>query len=315
MPDSPYLCQVAFSVTNLKRTHGFYQQLFGFRPAGGTEDFRGPVASMVQGLPDAASVCWWLVGAQDFLQLEMFQFESPPVRGLAADWRPCDVGYTTVGLLVADFEAVLDGLEDAGVEPVAPPFGVPGARRVCIRDPEGVLVELMEDDPLAARPDSFVRPELGVAIRSVTLSVPDVAKAKRFWRDTLECAEVMDLTLHTPGHERVWGLAGAQRETVLLSAGEVLIELVQYTDPAGKPWPEGYQISDQGLLNVALGFRDKAEFDRVYGRIIDAGYTSNSEPIDFGSAAVVYMSDDQGFSVELLYCDPAMDAGLGFEPE
>ena len=35
----------------------------------------------------------------------------------------------------------------------------------------------------------------------------------------------------------------------------MLVELVQYTDPPGRPWPPGYRISDQGLLNIAFGFR------------------------------------------------------------
>ena len=90
------LSQIAASVTDLRRTQRWYREVLGLEPAGGTNLFAGPVASMVQGVPRAASTCWWLVDRQDQFQLELFEFRSPPVRRLPPDWRPCDVGYTTI---------------------------------------------------------------------------------------------------------------------------------------------------------------------------------------------------------------------------
>src|SRR5204863_9652986 len=85
------LAQIASSVTDLRRTQRWYRDVLGLEPAGGTNLFAGPVASMVQGVPRAASTCWWLVDRQDQFQLELFEFRSPPVRRLPPDWRPCDV--------------------------------------------------------------------------------------------------------------------------------------------------------------------------------------------------------------------------------
>ena len=102
---------------------------------------------MVQGVPRSASTCWWLVDRQDLFQVELFEFRSPLVRRLPRDWRPCDIGYTTVSFWVADFEAALERAAAAGTAPLSDPVGEPGARRACVRDPDGVLVELMEDDP------------------------------------------------------------------------------------------------------------------------------------------------------------------------
>ena len=124
--DAPPLCQVAFSVTDLRRTHTWYRDVFGFLPAGRTSLNRGPLASLVQGLPRAASTCWWLVDQQEFFQLEIFQFASPPVRPKPVDWRPCDIGYTLVGLHVADFAETLDRLRRRGVEPLTQPIGPRG---------------------------------------------------------------------------------------------------------------------------------------------------------------------------------------------
>ena len=45
----------------------------------------------------------------------------------------------------------------------------------------------------------------------------------------------------------------------------MLVELVQYTEPAGRPRPPGYRISDQGLLNIAFGFRGAPNSRRPTG--------------------------------------------------
>jgi catechol 2,3-dioxygenase-like lactoylglutathione lyase family enzyme len=314
MIDQPPLCQIAFSVMNLRRTYRWYQDAFGFVPSGGTRLFRGPLASRVQGLPNAASTCWWLVDQQDFFQLEMFQFASPPVRRLPGDWRACDIGYSMVGLHVADFEATLARLAAARVQLLTEPLGPAGARRACVRDPEGVLVEVMEDDPRLAPALPRLRPEIPVAARSITLSVPDLERSRRFFGDTLGLPEVPRVRLHGPEHEELWGLGGAQRQSLVLSAGELLVELVQYSEPKGKPRPEGYRISDQGLLNIALGFRRKADFDAAYARCLAAGHKGNWRPLNLGAWSVVYVNDDQGFSVELLFVRPWYDRPMGFRP-
>jgi catechol 2,3-dioxygenase-like lactoylglutathione lyase family enzyme len=310
----PPLCQVALSVADMRRTHAWYRGVLGFAPAGGTSLFAGPLASAVQGLPRAASTCWWLVDRQDRFQLELFEFRSPPVRPVPPEWRPCDIGYTTVGIHVADLDAALERAGAAGTDAIGVPIGAPGARRVCLRDPDGVMVELMEDDPrvtvLRARP----RPELPVVVRSVTLSVPDLDRSRRFFADVLGLGVLDGTSLHHPEHEALWGLDRAERTAVVLSAGDFLVELVQYSDPIGRPWPEGYRISDQGLVNIAFGFRSREALREAYRRCRAAGYDSNSRPLSLGAWSVVYVDDDQGFSVELLHVAPWFERWIGFAP-
>src|SRR6476619_787388 len=141
------LSQIAISAADLRGTQRWYREVLGLASAGGTNLFAGPIASMVQGLPRAASTCWWLVDRQDLFQIELFEFRSPLVRSLPRDWRPCDIGYTTVSFCVADLERTLERAAAPGTAPLSDPVGEPGARRACVRDPEGVLIELMEDDP------------------------------------------------------------------------------------------------------------------------------------------------------------------------
>ena len=310
----PHIAQVAFSVMDLDKTHAFYR-LLGFEPAGGTAGFRGPVTAKVQGLPESASICWWMVDQRGFMQLELFAFERPPMRGLPTDWRACDIGYTTLGVHVGDFDGVIGALAAAGFTTLTPALGLDGARRVCVRDPDGVLVEVMEDDPRPVGASPRVRPEIGAVARYVTLSVPDLARARRFWVDTVGLEEAHDVRLHDSEHEALWGLAGADCERLLLWANDFLVELVCYAEPLGRPWPQDYRISDQGILNVALGTRDMAEMRALYDALMKAGYSSESDIFPIGDGGCVYCRDDQGFSLELLCsADPDMDERVGFKP-
>ena len=149
----PSLSQVAFSVVDLAATERWFREGLGFLPAGGSRmRMRGPLASSVQGLPRVASTCWWMVGRNDFFQLEMFQFERPLARLMPHDLRPCDIGYTRIGVWVADFDGTLAGLERLGSSTAHRP-GRPrrGASRVRSQSGWGVSSRSWRTTPSCGR--------------------------------------------------------------------------------------------------------------------------------------------------------------------
>ena len=90
-PFVPRLNQIALSVADLRLTERWFREGLGFVPAGGSRlAMRSPLASRIQGLPRAASTCWWLVARNEVFQLELFQFEKPLAKLMPADFRPCD---------------------------------------------------------------------------------------------------------------------------------------------------------------------------------------------------------------------------------
>jgi catechol 2,3-dioxygenase-like lactoylglutathione lyase family enzyme/uncharacterized protein YndB with AHSA1/START domain len=297
------LCQIAISVSDVQKSQRWYRDIFGYQESGGTYMFIPLLGSAdVQGLPDATSVCWWLMDRQDFFQLELFEFSKPAPQPMPPDWRPCDIGYTTVGIHVADFDGTLERLARRRVPLMADPMGEPGSRRVCVRDPDGVLLEIMEDDPRTV--DRRSRPyDVPVATRFITVSVSDLAQARRTWIEVLGLPEEHNVVLHTSEHERLWGLDGASRESFLLHGGDMFIEVVQYTDPVGKPWPAGYRISDHGLLNIAFGLRSLSGQEQLVQRCIEAGVTPNTTKPTIVKKLwyATYVNDPMGFSIELLY--------------
>jgi catechol 2,3-dioxygenase-like lactoylglutathione lyase family enzyme len=232
---------------------------------------------------------------------------------MAVDMRPCDIGYTRIGVWVADFDQTLARLGRMGSPPLSTPIGVAGARRVCVRNPDGVYVEIMEDDPLLGAGLAADRADCPVALRSVTLSVPELPRSEAFFSRGLGL-EHSDAALRTAEHEALWGLQGAQTRRSVVGAGSVLIELVQYLDPVGHPRPPGYRISDQGILNVAFGVRSWRDHRRLHHRARAAGARENCRPVYLPGGGVVYVNDPDQFSVELLWMSPASEQRWGFRP-
>ena len=265
----------------------------------------------VAGLPEASFDVWCLVGRQAFLQIEMFEFGLPHARPIPEQWRPSDIGYSTLGVRVEDLDSTLERLAAIGDRPLTAPLVDERGRRVCIRDPNGILVELVEDSFHSSdtRPEAdMVRPE----IVSVTLSVASLDRARAFWVDVIGC-QLGGQNLHTPEHEALWGLEGAVCERAVLRSGKLALELVEYSSPRPRPRPAEHRISDHGILNVAIGSTDKGAFDSLYARVLNAGLRANTEPWTVpGVATVVYLCDEEGFSVELLHVPPAALGRMGF---
>ncbi len=308
------LCQIALSVTDLRRSVDWYHRALQLQPAGTIRQKMTDGPAPVPGLPECSLHVWCVVDRQEWMQFEIMEFERPRMRSLPADWRPSDLGYSTIGLHVEDFDATLARLNRTSGRLLTDPLDHPGHRRVCLRDPDGILLELMEDDVRAVEPRGRPHDVVPTAVRSVTVSVASLERARRFWIDGLGCQEA-SVTLHCPEHEQLWGLAGARRDSLTLWAGDVLIELVRYESPAWRARPAGYLISDQGILNVAFGCQNRDEFKATYARLIRLGFRPNSAPWSVpGRATVVYFTDDQGFSVELLYVEPDGMEYMGFVP-
>lgn len=309
----PRIVQLAFCTPDIAGTVRRYCEVFGFADAGG-RTFWGPWLAGIQGLgDDAATVLWWLVGRQDLVQLELFCHTTPPLRPRAADWSAADLGWAGWSLTVPDFDAALERLAATGIETITAPVVHEGLRRVCFRDPDlAVVVEVLEEGtatPGGIRPRHY---ELAPAVVSVTLSVADLDRARRFLVDTAGLVPAADL--HPPGLEALRGLPGARRDAFTVRGGDVLLEVVRYAESRGRPRPADARLSDQGIMNVALGHRERTRSDALLERIRAAGHHVSAELPDT-PAGGVYVTDDQGTSFEIVAQPREFDADFGFTPQ
>ena len=295
-----------------ERSRDWYQHGLGFLPSGSL----APTADMsaAQGVAGArVRNLQWLVDSQDFVQLEIFEYSSPPVRPLRADRTPSDIGYARVGVWVAEFDAALARLARLGARPVGPLTGPPAARRAYVFDPDGIMVEVMEDFVPAPGSRPLVRPWAGVALRAVTASVPDLDISLRFFRDAIGMTEIPDVVLRTAAQEPAGGREQTPRRRALLAAGQLWLELAQYGAAGGRPRPADYQITDQGILNIAVASRTPEGYLDLRDRVSAAGYRVHAE-ISREHLRIQYALDPQGFSVEMGYFDAVRDPIAGFCP-
>ncbi|RYD54382.1 MAG: hypothetical protein EOP60_07710 [Sphingomonadales bacterium] len=303
------LIQIGMNTSDHPASLELFSEAFGFRNAGG-QVILGDLIQ-IQGLDRSAhAMMWWLVGAQPRLQLEFFHHTRPPQRPLPVDWRPCDLGWSRFGIAVERFDHALAEMARRGIVPIAGIMTVQGLRRCAYRDPYiGVIVEVMEDgEALRARTGR----EAGPALVYAAASVSDLAGARDHYTRVLELPLATDHPLHDADSDALWGMAGAQSDSFLVDAGGVLLEIVQYADPIGRPRPSDYRASDQGVVNVALGARDKPPITAAFARLAAAGYRP-PYLVDIGELMAGYILDAER-EIELAVIPEALEAPLGFVP-
>lgn len=314
-----HIAQVALCAHNAGKLRHWYRNVFEMAPGSGALVSVPPMPTRrIQGIdPNPTEMVTWLVDQQDYFQLEFFQFYRPRSNLKPTAWRPCDIGYSIIGICVADFDATMRRYAAHSDVTLPASVGQSGRRRTCVRDPEGNWIEILERDPLEdieASTPGIVRPELGAVVRFIRVSVPDMERAQVTYVDALGLVEVADATLHSDEDEALWGLPGASTNRVLLRGSNFLVELVQYFDPQPAPRPAGYQICDQGVMNIALGFRTPEQFDAAFVRATGHGLRPNGKPVDVGIFRVMYVNDADGFSVEMLCARPSLWSLSGFSP-
>ena len=298
----PRMNQIALSVVDRDVSREFYRSLFGVPQVGGTH-FAGKTTEKVQGLPGASSDVCWHMDDREFFQLELFQFACPVPRTFAAGRKPWDIGYSRIAVEVADLDRFHAACARRAVAGLSPIRQVAGKPHFVLRDPNAVLIEVgAASGPLPAG--------VGARFVGVGLSVPSLDVALKSYRDAIGC-KVLDAA--PPDKGPLWDEPAGRKRSVVLDAGTAWLEITEYADPAPAPWPDGYRISDHGILNVAFGFREGDAIKDMYRRMVDGGFKPNSELVSSaGQVMVTYLNDPQGFNVEVLMVKPWLDGVMGF---
>jgi catechol 2,3-dioxygenase-like lactoylglutathione lyase family enzyme len=299
------LNQIAITVEDAAASRSFYEDVCGV-PFVGDTVFAGKVTEKVQALPGARLHASWHVDDRDFVQLELFRYQTPASRPYARTRKPWDIGYSRVALEVNDVAAFHDRCGQRRVPGLTDVKTFGGKPCFAMRDPNGVLLEVGR----ATRPVPASR---GARFAGVGISVPSLDVALRSYHEAIGCP-VLDRA--PPDKGALWDEPPAAKRSALLDAGTVWLEINEYARPEPRPWPAGYRISDFGLLNVAFGFREPRDIRVAYDRMVKLGFKPNSElESSAGQVMVAYLYDPQGFNVELLMVRPWLDGVMGFRPQ
>lgn len=305
----PRFCQVALCSSNLPRSIELFTTVLGFVDAGGGPFWGSQLAAVQELGDDASCLVWRLVGRSEFMQLELFAHSVPAQRPQPPDWNPSDLGWVRWGVKVEDFDECLRRLADFGITTMTEPmtFG-DRIRRVCFRDPfVGAVVEIIEE---AHRSSTDENGGCKADVAYATASVADLRGSTSFFAESLGLEPVDPLDVHGPAMEVLWGLAGSECSAMAFKSGSGHVELVSYR-PVGRRRPADYRLSDQGLMNIALGFHSRTQLDAL------AAVLSERFPLTFpldpgDGPAAGYTHAPDGLSVELMAVPPGFEKACGF---
>ncbi len=130
-------------VSDMTKSLEFYRDLLGMEVWADFED-KSAYAQAVTGVPNAHI---WMVKlqAKDGGSVELLKYLSHP-QPIPEPRRSCDVGINHVALHVDDIDSLYEKLKQHHIRFNAPPTLSTdgGAKTTYCRDPEGVLVELVQ---------------------------------------------------------------------------------------------------------------------------------------------------------------------------
>jgi catechol 2,3-dioxygenase-like lactoylglutathione lyase family enzyme len=299
------ICQIALSVVDRTQSSAWYKQL-GLEPSGGLAVSGEGAAKMLE-LPELDVQIGWLRGCDAMSQLELIEFSRPTPRPLPKDWGPRYAGYGIVGLVVSNFDGVLRQLRAAGRELAV--TGPANSRSIWTRDPDGIAVEIMEKDPLGL---PRIHDSELASIRSITLTVSDLKKAKRYWTAGVglgECPPLQRVFNDFP--QNLDGTVGGW-EQELLKGGPFVLRLLKPRDPKMIIRAER-RLSDAGVLNIAAIVHDPKVCAAVVERVRKMGYPfALDEPMNMGDAGTIYGRDDEHNSIEIGFVLPGSEEKYGW---
>jgi catechol 2,3-dioxygenase-like lactoylglutathione lyase family enzyme len=301
--------QIALSVSNLPESMAWYAAL-GLEANGGAGPRSGSHYAALWRVPELEGRMEWLVGRNPMSQLELFHFTRPTPRPLRADRSALDEGYGHLGLFIAKFEEQLARFSADGHHPEI--TGPVGSRSLWVRDPDGIIVELMERDALGAEPVLADGAHLP-GIRTISLTVSDLAQAEDFWTSAFGFSRVPEGAYTPNPFPSLWS-GGVQWRESVLKGGSILVRLLAPASGAIIPRPDDYLLTDIGIVNIAAISDSFAAHQQFMDTLHARGFEfAMDEPLSPGpERAVAYGYDPQGNSFETGYLLPGLETQFGW---
>lgn len=305
------ICQVAIVSKQAKLLRNWYCNMFGFLPASQTI-FAGPLATRVQGVVKDLNFCYWAVDGKRQFQLEFFNFISPQVNPKLENWQPFDHGYNIIGIHSWDFEQTLARLQGSTECKLLAVKGEQGQRWLMVVDPDGNYVELSEADPLVEQDKNY--PEIPATVRYVRMSVADINQAQLLWQSSFGLTENSSAQLPEYHDEVLFPKHAPIYQQCLLKGQGILLELRQYSQPLPQARLASHNVTDQGIMNIAIGADSVVEWNDYYNGAIQQRCHPNGKPLDVGVFKVMYVNEPAKENIEILYPRPWAYSITGFNP-
>jgi catechol 2,3-dioxygenase-like lactoylglutathione lyase family enzyme len=271
-------------VADLDKAVAFYGGVLGFEIAAPPADASAnPALRNMFGLPDAR-LRWQVARAPGIAGgVEIIEIADAGGRPLAR--RMQDPGAFTLLVIVRDMSGIVQRLKAAGTPiltvggaPASVPMGAnaPPAKLLMVQDPDGHFVEIVELG--AAPPSDSATPPNIVEVR-VRLTVADVERAVRLYRDTLgmesmavsEFNDSVANALGVPGSRYRFGMFRVPGSGLVFEVME--FAGVQRETLAGR-------IQDPGSTRIQLRVRDVDDTIAALAPLGGAVVSTGGQPLE-----------------------------------
>ena len=135
-------------------------------------------------------------------------------------------------------------------------------------------------------------------IHHTAISTGDLDRALKFYRDLLgfEVAMEFEWPKGTESADSITGLKDSAARTVMLKAGNMMIEIFEYSSPAPREGDPRRPVCDHGITHICV---DVVDIESEYERLKAEGMMFHCPPQDLGIAKATYGRDPDGNVVEL----------------
>jgi len=131
----------------------------------------------------------------------------------------------------------------------------------------------------------------------VGISVANLGRSITFYRKCLGMDLIVQTTFEGKLYEEVLGLKRTSGKVAVLKAGDLQIELFEFSEPAPKALDPGRPVCDHGISHFCVKVTD---IEVEYERLKEAGVCFHCPPADFcGIAKSTYARDPDGNVFEL----------------
>jgi catechol 2,3-dioxygenase-like lactoylglutathione lyase family enzyme len=145
-----------------------------------------------------------------------------------------------------------------------------------------------------------------VEVERISLTAADLDRTERFYRDGLGFVTVGRRHVEDPAVARLFGVAGAVIDSLVMRVGSDKVEFLQY-HPPGRPYPEGSRSPDLWFQHFAIVVSNMdAAFERLH-RVALTPISSGGPqtlPEQNGRVRAFKFRDPDGHPLELLYFPP-----------
>jgi catechol 2,3-dioxygenase-like lactoylglutathione lyase family enzyme len=296
------IAQIALVTTDFYRAIVFYEQVLGLDNCFGTVAFRGPLPAAIQQLPNPASKVRWFTDDSELFQLEIFEFEHPQPKPLPLNHGVRFEGYNHLLIATENLERIQEEMVILGfLQPFDIVEGNHG-RHGLTTDPDGNTLQFVE------RPD-FIQGKrhsqligLGLTTRQFDTCVNDFSQNFPFQ----EADDIFDV-------HQVWQEQGQLISTTTLLLNNKYLVISEYANSI--PRQAGYRLSDEGIMNFAVGYPDFDSYSNAVDTTAAAGMNhsipASQELVTIGGT---YCTTNTSLSVEMLFCLPEAFGLWGFGP-